>query len=494
MKVVSAQAIAELEAEAFRLGCSGKEFMNNAGKGIAKKADEILKHKNGKNVLLLCGKGNNAGDAYVAGFQLLQQGYHVAAIQPDTIEKGSPLCQENGTSFFKAGGKQFSGTIAHFDLLIDGIFGTGFKGEVKEPYSSLIEQANRSKIDILAVDIPSGLDGTTGETKGTVINAAVTVFLGLPKTGFFLGNGMNVIGQLHHVDFGLPQEIIQKAKAEFFLLEDQDVSSLLPPIKRSRQKYQAGYVIGLAGSKNMPGASLLSSLAALRGGCGIIRLLHPDGMQAELSGSPYELIKVPYTYDKPDEILELMQKGTANFIGPGMGLSQETRQLLKYVVPKLEKPCVIDADALTMLADGDFTLPKQVILTPHSGEMQRLLHCQKKLTLSLETLSTCQAYAEKNNVTLILKGAASFIFHPGIPIHLSIRGDPGMATAGSGDVLTGLLASLLSQGLNCLNTALLGVYLHGLSGEFAAQAHKGSRGLIASDLIDRFQDAFERLK
>lgn len=173
-----------------------------------------------------------------------------------------------------------------------------------------------------------------------------------------------------------------------------------------------------------------------------------------------------------------------------MGLTPETRQLLKAVIPKLEKPCVIDADALTIFAEGDFSLPKQVILTPHTGEMQKLLQRQERITLNADTLAICQAYAEKKRATLILKGAATFIFHPGKPIHLSIRGDPGMATAGSGDVLTGLLAALLSQGLPCQQAALLGVFLHGLSGEFAVQAHHGSRGLIASDLIDHFQDAF----
>jgi ADP-dependent NAD(P)H-hydrate dehydratase / NAD(P)H-hydrate epimerase len=492
MKVVSAKTMSELEKEAYAQGFSDKEFMENAGRGVA---DKIISLTQGKEILLLCGKGNNAGDAFVAGYYLLQQGYNVSAIQPEPLENASPLCQENGKRFFACGGKRIhpQDKICGFDLLVDGIFGTGFKGEVKAPYNSLIEQANQSHIPIVAIDIPSGLDGTTGETKGPVIQAAMTLFLGLPKTGFFLENGWNVVGKLQHVDFGLPLQCIQKAKAEFNLLLKEDVLPLLPPIKRIRQKYQSGYVIGLAGSKNMPGAALLSSLASLRGGCGIVRLLHPDGMQAELSGSPYELIKVPYTYDKPHEVLEWMQKGSANFVGPGMGLSQDTRDLLKAVIPKLEKPCVIDADALTIFSEEGFQAPKRAILTPHTGEMQTLLHRKEKITLDFETLSICQKYAEEKKVTLVLKGPTTFIFHPGETIQLSTRGDPGMATAGSGDVLTGLIASFLSQGLACHQAALLGVYLHGLSGEFAAQAHQGSRGIIASDLIAHFQDAFADL-
>lgn len=186
MKVVTAKTMSELEAEAYRQGFSDKDFMETAGRGVADCVHDLLKPTK-NNILLLCGKGNNAGDAFVAGYYLRLMGYQVSAIQPEPLEKASPLCQENGKRFFAAGGTlmQQPDKIVGFDLLIDGLFGTGFKGEVKEPFSSLITLANDSKIPIIAIDIPSGLDGTTGETKGPVINAIVTIFLGLPKTGFF---------------------------------------------------------------------------------------------------------------------------------------------------------------------------------------------------------------------------------------------------------------------------------------------------------------------
>ena len=194
----------------------------------------------------------------------------------------------------------------------------------------------------------------------------------------------------------------------------------------------------------------------------MVRLLYPAGMEAELSASPYELIKIPYSPDHPVEVRQLMQKASATFVGPGLGRSDSTKQLLQEIIPFLEKPCVIDADALTLYADRAFQLPPQALLTPHTGEMQALLHLPDKLTLSLDLLHTCQNYAENHNATLILKGAPTFIFHPKSPIYVNPKGDPGMATAGSGDVLTGMLASLLSQGLSCHQAALLGVYLHGL--------------------------------
>lgn len=493
MKVVSAKQMAEIEGRAYKQGSSEHDFMENAGLGVAVAThDFITRNKIAPIVWLLCGKGNNAGDAFVAGRYLLEQGYTVKAIQFESLDQCSPLCQQNGKLFLERKG-ELTNKITDFGsegLLLDGIFGTGFKGKVEDPYASLIQKANTSGLPILAIDIPSGLNGTTGEIEGVVIQATETIFLGLPKIGFFLENAWNVVGKLRYVNFGLPQSLIDDAPAEFHLMTKDLVSQLLPSIQRNRHKYQAGYVIGLASSLTMPGAGLLSCLAAFRTGSGMVRLLYPSGMEAELSASPYELIKIPYTYENPETVKELMQKASATFVGPGLGRSESTKQLLQETIPFLEKPCVIDADALTFYAEGAFDLPPHPLLTPHTGEMQKLLNSAKISHPSLDLLHTCQKYAEDRQTTLILKGAPTFIFHPNSPIYVNPTGDPGMATAGSGDVLTGILASLLSQGLDCHQGALLGVYLHGLSGEFAAQNRGSSYGIIASDLIDHLGSAF----
>lgn len=497
MKVVSAKVMAELEAYAYQQGFKEEEFMENAGRGIALATQEFIRrHQLAHCVWLLCGKGNNAGDAFVAGRYLLEQGYQVTAIQPDNLAHCSTLCQQNGRRFLEKKGKLIQQLTA-FDssgVILDGLFGTGFKGQVRPPYAPLIDAANQSGLPILAIDIPSGLNGTTGQIEGSVIQATETIFLGLPKTGFFLENGWNVVGKLRRVDFGLPKTSVDQVEADFELSTQKQIADLLPPIKRNRHKYQAGYVIGLAGSLTMPGAALLSSLAAFRGGSGMVRLLYPQGMEAELSSSPYELIKIPYDYDQPQEVSQLMQKAAATFVGPGLGRSEKTYHLLRYVIPALEKPCVIDADALTLFADQAFQLPAQAILTPHTGEMQALFKSSSHLILSLDLLKTCQRYAEEHHITLILKGAPTFIFHPQKPIFVNPTGDPGMATAGSGDVLTGLLASLLSQGLDCRKAALLGVYLHGLAGECAAKQRKTSYGVMATDLIAHFASAYDALQ
>lgn len=496
MKVVSAKAMAELEAKAYQQGFAEIDFMENAGKGIARLTQEFIQnHQLDNQIWLLCGKGNNGGDAFVAGCHLLDQGCRVTAIQLEGLDQCSPLCRQNGRRFLDKNGKiirQFD-SLGHQGMILDGLFGTGFKGKVRPPYDSLIQAANQSGLPILAIDIPSGLDGTTGKVEGSVIQAAQTIFLGLPKTGFFLENGWNATGSLQGVDFGLPSTIIEEVGADFELMTSNQISSLLPPIQRNRHKYQAGYVMGLAGSPTMPGAALLSSLAAFRGGSGMVRLLYPQGMENELSSSPYELIKIPYAHDEIDQISQLMEKAASAFIGPGLGRSHPIMHLLEVLLPQLKIPCVIDADALTLFANQPYPLPPHAIFTPHMGEMQTLLKSSVHLILNADLLGTCQRYSEEHHVTLILKGAPTFIFHPQTPIFVNPTGDPGMATAGSGDVLTGLIASLLSQGLNCHQAALLGVYLHGLAGECAARHQQTSRGIMATDLVNSFAEAYKIL-
>lgn len=496
MKIISAKTMSELEAKAYHQGFNANDFMENAGRGIALATQQFIQnHQINRRVWLLCGKGNNGGDAFVAGCYLLEQGYHVTAIQLDQLDQCSPLCQQNGRRFLDKKGYLIH-QIESFGaegVILDGIFGTGFKGEVTSPHDALIDAANQSKLPILAIDIPSGLNGTTGEMGKSVIQATQTLFLGLPKTGFFLNGGWNVVGQLEGIDFGLPHPLIDDIQSDLKLLTQDFITSLLPPIKRNRHKYQAGHVVGLAGSLKMPGAALLASLAALRGGSGIVRLLYPQGMEAVLAASPYELIKIPYSYDDVEEVIALMQKGTATFVGPGLGSNDQVQNFLQKVIPCLNKPCVIDADALTLFAKRPFKLPSHTILTPHTGEMQTLLQSSVPLILNMDLLHTCQNYAEEHDVTLILKGAPTFIFHPHQPIHVNPTGDPGMATAGSGDVLTGLLAGLLSQGMTCHHAALLGVYLHGLAGEWASKERGTSYGMMASDLIAHFGKVFQRL-
>jgi ADP-dependent NAD(P)H-hydrate dehydratase / NAD(P)H-hydrate epimerase len=230
-------------------------------------------------------------------------------------------------------------------------------------------------------------------------------------------------------------------------------------------------------------------LATLRGGAGIMRLLYPQGMEAELSTAAAEVIKVPYQPDRPEEVLKLMNQATANYVGPGVGLFPQTRALLKEVIPNLAKPVVIDADALTIVAEEKIYLPAKTVLTPHLGEMKRLLNLSEPVVIDDQFLERCRRFAIAKKVTLVLKGGPSFIIDPEEKLLVCPHGDPGMATAGSGDVLTGLIAALLAQGCSCYHAAALGVYLHALAGEYAAES-MSSYSMIASDIINFLPDAF----
>lgn len=490
MKVVTPKEMARIESLSYQEGCKEDSFMEKAGLGIAQYIDAFVQeHSLGEQIFLICGKGNNGGDAYVAGIELLSYGYQVWAYAVLDSSPKSPLCQKYAKLYQKMGGKIVDTlhAMSHAALIVDGIFGTGFHGKVGEPYASVIQQVNQSKKPIIAIDIPSGLNGETGKTEGPAIEAYATVFLGLPKKGFFLNEGRNYTGELHQVDFGLPHQYIERASSHFSMLTKEEIR--LPKIVPNRNKYQKGHVVGLGGSPGMPGAALMASLASFRAGAGIVHLLHPDSMAQELGSLPYELIKIGYSFHKPREIISALNKGTAIFIGPAMGRSDQARKLLREVLPQLEKPTVIDADALYHLSQEEILLPERTVLTPHTGEMARLLKKESHLFLTEELLEQCQEFAEQRKVTLILKGGPTFIFHPETTPFVCPRGTPGLATAGTGDVLTGIIAALMAQGLSPLEAAQTGVYLHACAGEAAAKVWT-SYSMIATDVINYLPQAF----
>lgn len=495
MKVVTPHQMAFLETQAYRDGLSEADFMEEAGSGVALVVhDYAEKYDLDRHVILLCGKGNNAGDAYVAGAHLMLLDYEVTAYALFPIDDSSPLCRQNYYRFINEGGTVKEITDASEivfpspGIIVDGIFGTGFRGEIDPKIAEVIKRANNSQLPIIAVDIPSGLNGETGIVEDEAIVATTTAFLGLPKTGFFLRNGWNYVGKLASVDFGLPQEYIDRCEVDMMMMTSALMQPVMPKLVRNRNKYQAGHVIGLAGSPNYPGAAILSSFAAYRAGAGIVHLLHPDGMQNQLLSSPYELIKVPYNTQDINVILSLMNKANATFIGPGLGLDKEVKTLVKKVLAGLKGPVVIDADALTIIGEEKLSIPSQAVLTPHIGELKRLLQIPE-IIMTLDFLWRCRDYAAVNDTVLVIKGGPSFVLKANEPILVNPYGDPGMATAGSGDVLTGVIAALLAQGMAPHLAAALGVYLHGVAGEFAA-AEQTSYCMMASDIINCLPDAF----
>lgn len=504
MKIVKAKEMARIEQLAYSQGASEEGFMNEAGRGIATAALHLLtkqKHiaeGSRAKVTLLCGAGNNAGDAYVAGLFLMKAKVAVEALAVMPLEKSSRLCQLQAKRFSEKGTIHFIQKEEEMDffgadLLIDGIFGTGFHGAAEGLFAKLIERANQSEIPILAIDIPSGIDGNTGAIEGDVIRASQTLFLGLPKTGCFIGDAWNYVGKHLVFNFGLDPYYINLAEEDFIALTDEMIEKIFPTMKWNRHKYEAGYVVGLGGSQGMPGAPIMASYAALRAGAGLVRLLHPDGMQNELASSPYELIRIPYLPSKTDFILEKLNGANACFIGPGFGTSADAKNILANILPNVSIPCVIDAEALTLIAHFDLPIPEGAILTPHHGEMKRLLNITEKKVDYLEFFDRCQEFAEKKKITLVLKGAPTIIFDPACSRFISTRGNPGMATAGSGDILTGMIAAFCAAKCPRIDAACLGVYLHGMAGEFAAK-ELTPYCMVATDLLTYLPEVFFHFK
>lgn len=484
MKVISASEMSRLEREAFDDGASDHTFMESAGMGVAHQLQKFIVEQDLSHfVVLLCGKGNNAGDAYVAGFFLMEQGYRVQAIQLFPVSGCSPLCQQNHDRFVEAGGQvqvAANGEVSFPEsgVILDGILGTGFRGKVREPLAGVIRAANDSGLPIVAIDIPSGISGNDGKGDGEAIQAELTTFLGAPKTGFFLKGAWDHVGHLAHVDFGLEEKYVDRAREDLILGHDH---FKLPPLCRSQHKYQAGYVVGLAGSPGMPGAAILSSMSALKSGAGIVRLLHPASMAGEFAAAPLELVRD--SFREIEEHLEPFQKASAIFLGPGMGRGPEVYQILNIILPLLKKPLVVDADAITVLSELDSALiPEGCILTPHVGEAHRLLGLKERHPLDLDFLAQCQEFVSKHRVHMVLKGGPTFVISPGKTIWVSPWGTPGLATAGTGDVLTGVIAAFLAQGVSPAEAAKMAVFIHAKAGERLA-CRQPPRTMIASDVM-----------
>jgi NAD(P)H-hydrate epimerase len=466
-KVITPQEMRRVEALSFDQGVSAEDLMENVGVEIAAYVDALLsENQMGKEVLLLCGKGNNGGDAYVAGLYLIDKGYDVTAVSLHADSELSPLCLASKKRFIAADGSVIHASSLYVALnrccvILDGLFGTGFKGSVEGIEKDVIELVNRTSCPTLAIDIPSGLNGETGAVESVAINAQITLSLCNPKTGFFLNDGWNYVGRIETLPIGLPENYLEMIKAHFYLLEEDYLSAHLPTVQRNRHKYQRGTVTVLAGTKEMSGAAYFCSLGAFRGGSGMVHLFVTEDLMDAYHNLP-ELILIPYGNLSPKEMADRINQSKAFVVGPGLG--KGAVPFLEKLLPLIEVPTVADADAL----NDSISYPKQTILTPHHGEMARLLNLTKP-DFDQNFIAQVQEYSHKKGVSILLKGAPTLYIHGRKEPIVIPFGDPGMATAGCGDLLSGIIGAALSQGLKINIAALFGAGIHGLAGERAAE-------------------------
>jgi NAD(P)H-hydrate epimerase len=490
MKVIDAKALRSLEEKAIEDGYSSKDFMLKAGKNISSEILKILNtKKNLKKIFILLGKGNNAGDSIVVAKHLKEQNIDFTIYQLFEEKEYSSLLKEmlnenqnlKKNTFFLRDLKDLK--IDKNTLIIDAIFGSGFKGKIKNFLFDLINKVNNSNAYVLSIDIPSGVDGNTGQVETIAIKSDLTISLGLLKTGFFINDGPKYINKLINVDFGLDKRYIDKVDEKFNFFMDYNLKKLLPKIDLKRDKYKAGFVVALAGSLGMYGAAKLSSKAALKTGSGIVKLI----TEKEIDNAFYELVNLVIDYSKTDEIINHINKADSCFIGPGLSRDKKIFKLLKKIIPKINTKTVLDADALYFLSKNlDVKLPKDTILTPHKKEMQRLLNADAEGESLIEkTLD----FANKKNVIIVLKGYPTIIFKPNEKPLIIMDSTPALATAGTGDVLTGMIASFVAQKLELYDASVLAVNLHNIAAKLA-EKDLSSYSLMASDVIDYIPKAF----
>jgi NAD(P)H-hydrate epimerase len=412
-----------------------------------------------------------------------------------------------------------TGGDLHSALVVDALLGTGLNKEIKGNLTEAISSLNKSDSPVLSVDIPSGISADSGQVMGVAVKADYTVTFGLPKRGHLLHPGADYTGKLFIENIGFPEELLTADHLMVELLERQYVCQLIPERPRYSHKGDYGHVLVVAGSKGKTGAAFMAAKACMRAGAGLVTVGVPESLGDIVQSRVTEEMTLPL----PDEgggtlsskassvILKfLAERGDVLCIGPGIGVSDETRKLLAELITSSRAPMVIDADGINSIDDmalfGKAHSP--VILTPHPGEMARLLN--KKASplgranrmsgarelrshIEQERIATALSFSQETGTYLLLKGVPTVLAEPGGRAYINPTGNPGMATGGTGDVLTGMVSSFMAQGLNPTDATILGVYMHGLAGDISADK-KGEHSLIASDIIDSLPEAFKCLK
>jgi NAD(P)H-hydrate epimerase len=459
----------------------------------------------GKTVTVLCGKGNNGGDGFVVARLLRKQRAKVRVLllaQPgDLSGDAKAMCRR----FLSAAGAKALSTapsadtirtsLAQSDLIVDALLGTGLSASVSAPYRAAIEAINEASVPVVAVDLPSGIHADTGAVMGAAVRADMTVTFGLPKLGLYTGAGLDHAGRIEVVDIGIPRAFVEAITSRAVLLTQETVRRLIPDRRASSHKGTYGHAGIIAGSLGKTGAAALAARAALRVGAGLVTVATPAGVNDTLEAKLLEAMTMPMPETKArtlaraglEDILSFINARTAVAIGPGLTTHPETVELIHALLPRLEKPSVLDADALNALTGRASLLDAckiPPILTPHPGEMARLAEGTSTRSINDDRIGTAVTFAQARNVMLVLKGARTVVAHPDGRAAICPTGNPGMATAGTGDVLTGMVVGLLAQGLSPWDAACAGTYLHGLAGDLAA-AERGLAGLIAGDVIER---------
>ncbi|MCC6936976.1 MAG: NAD(P)H-hydrate dehydratase [Flavobacteriales bacterium] len=461
-------------------------------------------HPDGKPpIVVFAGMGNNGGDGLVIARQLKAAGFPVRAVRVKHRATASAdnetnwrAAQEAGVPCSEIDTAPDGAWVNDGELVVDALFGTGLRGPLTGLAADVVRAINDSHAPVIAIDLPSGLvaEDNADNDPAAIVQARSTLTLQVPKLALLLADNARYVGEWEVVPIGLDEEFIAKIPALYHVIEAADIAALLPSRERFAHKGTFGHAMLITGSTGKMGAAVLSTRAATRSGAGLVTVHVPaDGLSILQSAAPEAMGSADLD---PDRItaLPVLEGMTAIGIGPGLGAAEDSQQVVKKVLQFAVCPIVVDADGLNAIAAnptwGAF-LPSGTILTPHPKEFDRLAGTPS--TSSYDRLQRCRELAQRWRCHIVLKGAWTAICDPNGKVFFNPTGNPGMAKGGSGDALTGLLTGLLAQGLDPLRACLVGVYVHGLAGDLAAE-RQGMDGMTVSDLIESLPAAWQQLR
>jgi ADP-dependent NAD(P)H-hydrate dehydratase / NAD(P)H-hydrate epimerase len=470
------------------LGLPGIYLMERAGEGLAALVDRLVPRG---PIAVVCGKGNNGGDGYVAARLLRWRGREVKVLALAPVEELQGDAQENAERLpgpppepFRAEG------LAGARAIVDAILGTGFEGEPRDPAATAISAINERAADalVMACDVPSGVNASTGEVQGVAVRAAATVTFHAAKPGLWISPGKAHAGEVHVVDIGIPSD--GPCEPSVGLIGER-VTDAIPRRGHESTKFAAGSVLVCGGSIGLTGAPCMAAESAMRAGAGYVTACVPTSLNMVFELRLLEVMTVPLPDaegalepDGVDTVLERAERSDALVLGPGLGRRDGTFELARTVAARAELPLLLDADALNAHAGRLSSLagrPGATVLTPHAGELARLLESDSA-AVGARRLESVRRAAAQAGAIVVLKGDDSIVAEPGGRAAVSRGGSSALATAGTGDVLSGVIGAYLGKGMDPFHAACAGVFVHGAAGRIAAE-RIGTEGVIASDVI-----------
>jgi NAD(P)H-hydrate epimerase len=512
MKVLDSDEMRRVDRAASEtLGVPSMVVMENAAIGVADAIGE--RFSAARSVAIFCGPGNNGGDGYALARHLAGRGYEIRLFavgprpKPDSdagrqleIVRRMGLEAVAVSSAEEVASALDSSRLA--DLVVDALFGTGLSRALEEPYAGLVQALAAFSVPRLAIDLPSGLDASRSDLRGPHFRADLTVTFAAPKVALVLPPACEEAGELVIADLGIPADLVEESGARLNLLVAEELAAYMPPRQADSHKGDYGHALLVAGSPGKAGAAILAARAAVRSGAGLVTAAVPETLLQTVDRGSLESMTLPLPDGGPRGLGEAAAAAlvaatagkTAAAIGPGLGTEPGTFEVARGFALGLPLPLVIDADGLNAFEGALQRLRERsspTILTPHPGEMGRLLG-RPTSEVTADRLGAAREAARRSGAIVVLKGYRSLIATPDGEVWINPTGNPGMATGGTGDVLTGMLLGLLAQGLEPLTAAQVGVFAHGLAGDLVAR-RAGERGLRASDLIEELPAAWRAL-